>query len=74
MGYGVPSPERLAERLAPYLANIPTERLTLALRPADFPSEVELEAYIDAIAHRTGLNDFALHAFTDYYRLTGTGR
>lgn len=73
MGYGVPSPKKLAGRLAPYLANVSTDRLTLALRPADFSSEVELEAYIDAIAKQTGLSAFALHAFTDYYRLTGTG-
>jgi hypothetical protein len=59
--------------LAPYLANIPADRLTLALRPADFSSEVEMETYIDAIAKHTGLGAFALHAFADYYRLTGSG-
>jgi hypothetical protein len=45
--------------------------LTLALRPADFDSEANLEAYIDTLAEKRGLTAFALHTLADYYKLTG---
>jgi hypothetical protein len=71
MGYGVKRPQRLAERLAPYLSVVPSSDLTLALRPADFDSEADLEAYIDTLAETSGLAAFALHTLAAYYQLTG---
>jgi hypothetical protein len=71
MGYGVKRPQRLVERLAPYLNVMPSSDLTLALRPADFDSEADLEAYIDILAETSGLAAFALHTLAAYYQLTG---
>ncbi|MEJ2638902.1 MAG: hypothetical protein P8010_04950 [Desulfosarcinaceae bacterium] len=71
MGYGVKRPQRLVERLAPYLSGVAMIDLTLALRPADFDSEANLEAYIDTLAEKRGLTAFALHTLADYYKLTG---
>jgi hypothetical protein len=71
MGYGIKRPQRLVERLAPYLNVVPPSDLTLALRPADFDSEAALEAYIDTLAEKSGLAAFTLHTLADYYELTG---
>jgi len=70
MAYGTRDPERLRRRLAPFAAVDP-QRIAVALRPADFRDEAELERFIDRLAAVTPYRRFLFHDLARYISLTG---
>ncbi len=76
MDYGSRKPDTLVRRLRTAIGAVAADRLVVALRAADFTSEADMEHAMEVIRARTGLEQFAIHAFRDYLRLagaTGTG-
>ncbi len=71
MAYGQPAADRIARRLQPILALVPAERLALALRPADFDNEWQLEQAIEKLRALTGIQRFALHGVDAYLGMAG---
>lgn len=71
MAYGQADASKLAERLAPILAVVPPASLAIALRPADFSDEWQLEQAIDKLRALTGIKRFALHGIDAYLGMAG---
>lgn len=72
MAYETPAFTRLERRLEPILEVIPSERITVALRPQDFADEWELEQTILKIMDRFGVRRVALHDAKTYMAMPVT--
>lgn len=68
MAYGKAAQQSMDKKLRPF-ANIPSDKLVLALRPDDFSSELELERFIDQTSQGLGIRAFAFHDLPQFFRL-----
>lgn len=67
MVYGVQSPEKLVEKIRRFEQLIPSDRLTISLKTAEYSDEYELENIIGYIRRFTNVGSFALFNFRDFY-------
>ncbi|MBN1141327.1 MAG: hypothetical protein JXB25_05975 [Deltaproteobacteria bacterium] len=70
MAYGRTKVDGIRRGLEPF-AQVDRERLSIALRPADFPDEPCLEGFIDKVIKDTGVHGISIHALRHYLDLTG---
>jgi len=70
MSYGSSKASTIIRRLHVIEQAVPLQRITLALRTADFASEYALEHMIDKLEKETGIKHFAIHAMGRYLDLS----
>lgn len=72
MSYEMKDFSRIEKRLAPIMAVLPAERVTIALRPQDFADEWALEQVITKLIERFGIQRVALHDAKTYMAMPVT--
>lgn len=70
MAYGSDDPQTVLRRLETF-RDVPAERLVLALRPRDFPDELALERFIQAMVRASPIRRFAIHDLAQLQALLG---
>jgi len=70
MSYGTHKASTIMRRLSAVRKSVSDARIVVALRAADYSSELELDNVINRVRAQTGIDHFAVHAMRGYLKLT----
>lgn len=74
MNYGDVSDDARSRRIKNILLNVSSDKLVIALRPADFESEFEMEQSIKTLQSATGIERFAFHKLASFMQARGDAK